>query len=68
MGTSNFATRVIIPNLKGVFDNMLMIGSAPKLHSPAIETGARTLVIDAGMLPFVRATGGRTLLALGHTT
>jgi hypothetical protein len=55
VGTSVFAACVIIPNLKGVFANLSMIGSAPKPPSPAIEAGAQTLVIDAGLPPFVRS-------------
>ncbi|MEC8431939.1 MAG: GYF domain-containing protein [Planctomycetota bacterium] len=47
---SDFAVRVIIPDLKGFFDKLPILGSAPKQRTLVIEPGTRALVIDDGML------------------
>lgn len=50
VGANDFAARVIIPDLKGFFAKLPIIGSAPKQRSLVIEPGTRALVIDDGML------------------
>lgn len=47
---SDFAVRIMVPDLKGFFGNLPIIGSAPKGRSLVIEPGTRALVIDEGVL------------------
>ena len=44
----DFATRIIVPDLKGFFDNLPLIGNAPKGRELVIEPGTRALLIDEG--------------------
>jgi len=46
----DFAVRVMVPDLKGFFGNLPIIGGAPKGRSLVIEPGTRALVIDEGVL------------------
>lgn len=50
VGPSDFAVRVIVPDLKGFFDNLPIIGSFPKARVLIIEPGTEALVIDDGQL------------------
>jgi len=47
---SDFAVRVMVPDLKGFFDKLPLVGNAPKGRSLVIEPGTRALVIDEGVL------------------
>ncbi len=47
---SDFAVRVMVPDLKGFFDKLPIIGGAPKGRSLVIEPGTRALVVDEGVL------------------
>ena len=47
---ADFAVRVMVPDLKGFFGNLPLIGGAPKGRSLVIEPGTRALVIDEGVL------------------
>lgn len=58
---NDFAARVIIPDLKGFFGKLPIIGSAPKGRSLVIEPGTRTLVIDEGMVIGEVAPGQYTM-------
>ncbi len=46
----DFAVRVIVPDLKGFFKNLPLIGSGPKARSLVIEPGTRALVVEDGFL------------------
>jgi hypothetical protein len=50
VSNSDFAVRVMVPDLKGFFGNLPLIGGAPKGRSLVIEPGTRALVIDEGVL------------------
>ncbi|MBP60007.1 MAG: hypothetical protein CMJ62_00655 [Planctomycetaceae bacterium] len=58
---SDFAARVAIPDLKGFFDKLPIIGTAPKGRSLVVEPGTRALVIDEGMVVGEVAPGQYTL-------
>ncbi len=47
---TEFAVKVMVPDLKGFFDKLPIIGGAPKARSLVIEPGTRALVIDDGVL------------------
>jgi hypothetical protein len=47
---SDFAVRVIVPDLKGFFDKLPIIGKVAKNRSLVIEPGTRALVVDDGVL------------------
>ena len=47
---AEFAVKVMIPDLKGFFGSLPIIGSVPKSRSLVIEPGTRALVIDDGIL------------------
>jgi hypothetical protein len=47
---ADFAARITIPDIKGFFSNLPIIGSAPKSRTLVIEPGTRALVIDEGMV------------------
>ena len=47
---TEFAVKVMVPDLKGFFDKLPVIGGAPKARSLVIEPGTRALVIDDGIL------------------
>ena len=47
---SDFAVRIMVPDLKGFFGNLPIIGGASKSRSLVIEPGTRALVIDEGVL------------------
>ena len=48
VASTDFATRVIVPDLQGFFDKLPLIGNAPKGRTLVIEPGTRALVIDDG--------------------
>ena len=57
----DFATRIIVPDLKGFFDNLPLIGNAPKGRALIIEPGTRALVIDEGYIAGELLGGSYTL-------
>jgi hypothetical protein len=46
----DFAVKVMVPDLKGFFKRLPVIGSGPKARSLVIEPGTRALVIEDGFL------------------
>ena len=50
VSAAEFAVKVMIPDLKGFFGSLPIIGSVPKSRSLVIEPGTRALVIDDGIL------------------
>lgn len=46
----DFAVKVMVPDLKGFFNRLPVIGSGPKARSLVIEPGTRALVIEDGFL------------------
>lgn len=58
---TDFAVRIIVPDLKGFFNNLPVIGNAPKGRSLVIEPGTAALVIDDGMLVGQLSGGTYTL-------
>lgn len=50
VGPDDFATRIILPDLKGFFEKLPIIGALPKSRTLIIEPGTRALVIDDGLL------------------
>ena len=61
VASTDFATRVIVPDLQGFFDKLPIIGNAPKGRTLVIEPGTRALVIDEGMLIGELSAGSYTL-------
>ncbi|MEO2035955.1 MAG: GYF domain-containing protein, partial [Planctomycetaceae bacterium] len=61
VSAADFAVRVIVPDLKGFFDNLPLIKGGPKARSLVIEPGTRALVIDEGMLVGEVPAGSYTL-------
>ncbi|MGB4709590.1 MAG: GYF domain-containing protein [Fuerstiella sp.] len=58
---TDFAVRIMVPDLKGFFEKLPIIGGAPKGRSLVIEPGTRALVIDEGMLVGEIPAGSYTL-------
>jgi hypothetical protein len=50
VSASDFAVKVMVPDLNGFFDRLPLIGTTPKGRSLVIEPGTRALVVDAGVL------------------
>ena len=50
VGPNDFAARIILPDLKGFFEKLPIIGALPKSRTLIIEPGTRALVIDDGLL------------------
>lgn len=50
VGPNDFAVRIILPDLKGFFENLPVLGRLPKSRTLIIEPGTRALVIDDGLL------------------
>jgi membrane protease subunit (stomatin/prohibitin family) len=58
---SQFAVRIVIPDLKGFFAALPVIGSIPNSRSLVIEPGTLAVVIDDGFLVGQMAAGSYTL-------
>jgi hypothetical protein len=58
---SDFAVRIIVPDLKGYFDNLPLLGNAPQGRTLVIEPGTRALVIEDGQLVGELLPGAYTL-------
>ena len=50
VGVNDFAARVILPDLKGFFDQIPFISSLPKAKTLIVEPGTRALMVDEGFL------------------
>lgn len=61
VASTDFATRVIVPDLQGFFDKLPILGNAPKGRTLIIEPGTRALIIDEGMLIGELSAGSYTL-------
>ena len=61
VGPDEFAVRIILPDLKGFFDSLPIIGTFPKSRTLIIEPGTKALVIDDGLVVGQFDAGSYTL-------